>query len=75
MNKANIQQRWLKASEQLPKRVDGRIRSNAVLTSITGDDWTVAEYHFGDKRWINLLGEIKVIEPKYWQEVNLPEEN
>lgn len=70
-----MEQRWLKTSEQLPKKVDGRIRSNAVLASITGDDWTVAEYHFGDKLWINLLGEIKVIEPKYWQEVNLPEEN
>jgi hypothetical protein len=69
------EQIWLKVSEQLPKRVDGRIRSNTVLVSITGDDWTVAEYHFGDKQWINLLGEIKVIKPKYWQEVNLPEEN
>ena len=69
------EQLWLKASEQLPKRVDRRIRSNTVLVSITGDDWTVAEYHFSDKQWINLLGEIKVIEPKYWQEVNLPEEN
>ena len=66
--------KWIKCSGQLPKKVDGRIRSNVVLVSITGDDWTVAEYHFGDKQWINLLGEIKVIEPKYWQEVNLPEE-
>lgn len=69
-----MEERWLKTSEQLPKKVDGRIRSNAVLVSITGDDWTVAEYHFGDKRWINLLGERETIEPKYWKEDNLPEE-
>lgn len=70
---ARTPNKWIKCSEQLPKKYDGRIRSNTVLASITGDDWTVAEYHFGDKQWINLL-EIKVIEPKYWQEVNLPEE-
>ena len=74
-----MEQRWLKTSDQLPKKVDGRIRSNAVLVSITGNDWTVAEYHFGDKQWRNLLGnnilgDTDVIEPKYWQEVNLPEE-
>jgi hypothetical protein len=65
--------KWIKCSEQLPKKYDGRIRSNVVLVSITGDDWTVAEYHFGDKQWINLLGKRATIEPKYWQEVNLPE--
>ena len=35
------------------KVVGGRIHSNAVLASITGDDWTVAEYHFGNKQCEN----------------------
>jgi hypothetical protein len=56
-----------------PKKVDGRIRSNAVLVTL-GQCWTAAEYHFGNKQWINLLGERETIEPEYWQEVNLPEE-
>lgn len=65
---------WISVKERLPKKYDGRIRSNAVLVSITGDEWTVAEYHFGDKQWINLLGERETIEPEYWQEVELPNE-
>lgn len=63
---------WIKVSEQLPLKKDGRIRSDALLVTI-GQCWTVAEYHFGDKIWINLLGERKTIEPEYWQEVVLPE--
>ncbi len=64
---------WISVKERLPKKKDGKIRSDAVLVTL-GQSWTVAEYHFGDKRWINLLDERETIEPKYWQEVNLPEE-
>lgn len=75
---ARLSNKWIKCSEQLPKKVDGRIRSNALLVTI-GQCWTVAEYHFGDKQWRNLLGDnilgdTDVIEPEYWQEVNLPED-
>ena len=64
---------WVSAKERLPKQKDGKIRSDVVLVTF-GQSWAVAEYHFGDKRWINLLGERETIEPEYWQEVNLPEE-
>ena len=64
---------WISVKERLPKKKDGKIRSDVVLVTL-GQSWTVAEYHFGDKRWINLLGERESIEPEYWQEVNLPEE-
>lgn len=64
---------WISVKERLPKQNDGKIRSDVVLVTL-GQSWTVAEYHFGDNRWINLLGERETIEPKYWQEVNLPEE-
>ena len=64
---------WINVNERLPKRKDGKIRSDVVLVT-HGQSWTVAEYHFGDKQWINLLGERETIEPEYWQEVNLPEE-
>ena len=64
---------WISVKEKLPKRKDGKIRSDVVLVTLK-QSWTVAEYHFGDKRWINLLGERETIEPEYWQEVNLPEE-
>lgn len=64
---------WINVKERLPKKKDGKIRSDVVLVTL-GQSWTVAEYHFGDKRWINLLGERETIEPKYWQEVNLPVE-
>lgn len=64
---------WISVKDRLPKKKDGKIRSDVVLVTL-GQSWTVAEYHFGDKRWINLLGERETIEPKYWQEVNLPVE-
>jgi hypothetical protein len=65
--------KWISVKERLPKKKDGKIRSDVVLVTI-GQSWTVAEYHFGDKRWINLLGERETIEPEYWKEVNLPVE-
>jgi hypothetical protein len=64
---------WISVKDRLPKKKDGKIRSDVVLVTL-GQSWTVAEYHFGDKRWINLLGERETIEPKYWKEVNLPVE-
>lgn len=64
---------WISAKERLPEQRDGKIRSDVVLVTL-GQSWTVAEYHFGDKRWINLLDGRKTIEPEYWQEVILPEE-
>lgn len=64
---------WISAKERLPKKKDGKIRSDVVLVTI-GQYWTMAEYHFGDKRWINLIDKREIIEPEYWQEVNLPEE-
>lgn len=64
---------WISVIDRLPKQKDGKIRSDVVLVTL-GQSWTVAEYHFGDKRWINLLNERETIEPEYWQEVNLPEE-
>lgn len=73
-NELNIHcNRWISVKERLPKRKEGKTRSDVVLVTL-GQSWTVAEYHFGDKRWINLLGERETIEPEYWQEVNLPEE-
>jgi hypothetical protein len=68
-----LRNQWISVKERLPKKNDGKIRSDVVLVTL-GQSWTVAEYHFGDKRWINLLGERETIEPEYWQEVNLPEE-
>ena len=73
-----MEKNWVKVSERLPKKVDGRIRSDAMLVTL-GQCWTVAEYHFGDKQWRNLLdnnilGDTDVIEPEYWQEVILPKE-
>ena len=65
--------KWISVNERLPKRKDGKIRSDVVLVTFR-QSWTVAEYHFGDKRWINLIGEREIIEPEYWKEVNLPEE-
>lgn len=64
---------WISVKERLPEQRDGKIHSDVVLVTL-GQSWTVAEYHFGDKRWINLLDERKTIEPEYWQEVILPEE-
>jgi hypothetical protein len=64
---------WISVKDRLPKKKDGKIRSDVVLVTL-GQSWTVAEYHFGDKRWINLLGERETIEPEYWKEVNLPVE-
>ena len=64
---------WVKTSERLPKKVDGRIRSNAVLVTV-GNDWTIAEYHFNCGQWISIMGTCEVIEPEYWQEVILPKE-
>lgn len=64
---------WISVKDGLPKRGDGKICSDVVLVTI-GQSWTVAEYHFGDKRWIDLLDERETIEPEYWQEVNLPKE-
>lgn len=64
---------WISVKDRLPKKKDGKIRSDVVLVTL-GQSWTVSEYHFGDKRWINLLDERETIEPEYWQEVNLPEE-
>ena len=75
-NKHNVQKprnQWISVKERLPKKKDGKIRSDVVLVTL-GQSWTVAEYHFGDKRWINLLGERETIEPEYWKEVNLPVE-
>ena len=65
--------KWISVKERLPEKKYGKIRSDVVLVTL-GQSWTVAEYHFGDKQWINLLGEREIIEPEYWQEVNLPEE-
>lgn len=70
---ARLSNKWIKCSEQPPKKRDGKIRSDVVLVTL-GQCWTAAEYHFGDKRWINMLGERETIEPEYWQEVNLPED-
>ena len=64
---------WISVKERLPKQKDGRIRSDVVLVTLE-QTWTVAEYHFGDKRWINLIDKREIIEPEYWKEVNLPEE-
>ena len=64
---------WISVKERLPQKKDGKIRSDIVLVTI-GQYWTMAEYHFGDKRWINLIDKREIIEPEYWQEVNLPEE-
>ena len=75
-NKHNVQKhrnQWISVKERLPKKKDGKIRSDVVLVTL-GQSWTVAEYHFGDKRWINLIGERETIEPEYWKEVNLPVE-
>ena len=63
---------WINVNEKLPEKKDGKIRSDILLVTL-GQSWTVAEYHFGDKRWINLLGERETIEPEYWKEVNLPD--
>ena len=73
-NELNIHcNQWISVKDRLPKKKDGKIRSDVVLVTL-GQSWTVAEYHFGDKRWINLIGEREIIEPEYWKEVNLPEE-
>lgn len=64
---------WINVKVRLPRKKDGKIRSDILLVTI-GQSWTVAEYHFGDKRWINLLGERETIEPEYWKKVNLLEE-
>ena len=73
-NELNIHRnQWISVKERLPKQKDGKIRSDIVLVTI-GQYWTMAEYHFGDKRWINLIDKREIIEPEYWQEVNLPEE-
>lgn len=64
---------WISVKDRLPKKKDGKIRSDVVLVTL-GQYWTMAEYHFGDKRWINLIDKREIIEPEYWQEVNLPEE-
>ena len=69
---SKLRNSWISVKERLPKQKGGKIRSDVVLVTI-GQSWTVAEYHFGDRRWINLLGERETIEPEYWQEVNLPE--
>jgi len=65
---------WISVKERLPEKKDGKIRSDLLLVTL-GQYWTAAEYHFGDKRWINMLGERETIEPDYWQEVNLPEDH
>lgn len=73
-NELNIHcNQWISVKDRLPKKKDGKIRSDVVLVTL-GQSWTVAEYHFGDKRWINLIGDREIIEPGYWKEVNLPEE-
>ena len=73
-NELNIHcNQWISVKDRLPKKKDGKIRSDVVLVTL-GQSWTMAEYHFGDKRWINLIGEREIIEPEYWKEVNLPEE-
>ena len=73
-NELNIHcNQWISVKDRLPKKKDGKIRSDVVLVTLE-QSWTVAEYHFGDKRWINLIGEREIIEPEYWKEVNLPEE-
>jgi len=73
-NELNIHRnQWISVKERLPKKGDGKIRSDVVLVTL-GQSWTMAAYHFGDKRWINLLDDRETIEPEYWQEVNLPEE-
>ena len=73
-NELNIHcNQWISVKDRLPKKKDGKIRSDVVLVTL-GQSWTVSEYHFGDKRWINLIGEREIIEPEYWKEVNLPEE-
>ena len=73
-NELNIHcNQWISVKERLPQKKDGKIRSDIVLVTI-GQYWTMAEYHFGDKRWINLIDKREIIEPEYWQEVNLPEE-
>lgn len=64
---------WISVEDRLPEKKDGKIRSDVLLVTL-GQCWTAAEYHFGDKRWINMLGERETIEPEYWQEVNLPED-
>ena len=73
-NELNIHcNQWISVKDRLPKKKDGKIRSDVVLVTL-GQSWTVAEYHFGDKRWINLIDKREIIEPEYWKEVNLPEE-
>ena len=67
------QKQWISVKDGLLKRGDGKIRSDVVLVTL-GQSWTVAEYHFGNKRWIDLLDGREINEPEYWQEVNLPEE-
>lgn len=68
-----LSNQWISVKDRLPKKKDGKIRSDVVLVTL-GQYWTMAEYHFGDKRWINLIDKREIIEPEYWQEVNLPEE-
>ena len=48
-----MEDKWIKVSERLPKKIDGRIRSNAVLVVNQYGDWSVAEYNFDKKEWID----------------------
>lgn len=70
-----MEDKWIKVSERLPKKIDGRIRSNAVLVVNQYGDWSVAEYNFDKKEWIDILNDMNdLLEPVYWQEVELPKE-
>lgn len=70
--KADFNNSWVNTEERLPKKVDGRIRTNAYYVKLT-DDYSilaVAEYHFGDKRWIDINTR-QIINPISWLDLEI----
>lgn len=64
---------WVNADERLPKKVDGRIRSNVYYVKLSDDSGSilvVAEYHFGDKRWIDI-NTGQTIKPISWLDMEI----
>jgi len=67
-----LDDKWVSVNDRLPKKVDGRIRSNAYYVKLT-DDYSilaVAEYHFGDKQWIDINTR-QTIKPISWLDLEI----
>lgn len=58
---------------EVRSKIDDILRRNAAVQANLGKDSTEEERHLADRYWLNMLEEIRILDPEYADRVHCPE--